>query len=174
MTKQERLQYYFEFTEDDLKNNRLGKVTAAQQQALQEKTKKEAIRLFGIFAGVGLLFFVVNRVRFPTSNSSFSWTILALLLVIAFVSMALRIIKRSNISLNSISGEVNFVWEEEKIQDAENIHQYTTVYRLKMRVGRISFDVDKSLQSIINQGDNIRLYYTGGGDIISAEFVEKP
>lgn len=174
MTKQERLQYYFEFTEDDLKNNRLGKVTASQQQALQEKTKKEAIRLFGIFAGVGLLFFVVDRVRFPTSNSSFSWTILALLLVIAFVSMTLRIIKRSNISLSSISGEVNFMWEEEKIQDVENIHQYTTVYRLKMRVGRISFDVDKSLQSIINQGDNIRLYYTGGGDIISAEFVEKP
>lgn len=174
MTKQERLQYYFEFTEDDLKNNRLGKVTAAQQQVLQEKTKKEAIRLFGIFAGVGLLFFVVNRVRFPTSNSSFSWTILALLLAIVFVSMTFRIIKRSNISLNSISGEVNFVWQEEKIQDAENIHQYTTLYRLKMRVGRISFDVDKSLQSIIVQGDNIRLYYTGGGDIISAEFVEKP
>lgn len=173
MTRQEQLQSYFDFSEDDLKNNRLGRVTVNQKQALQEKTKKEAVRLFGILAGVGLLIFVVGRIRFPSDNPSFLWKMLAVFLAIGIVSMVFRIIKRSNISLNSISGEVNFVWQEEKIRDTENIHNYTTIRRLKMWVGRMSFDVDKSLQDIIHLGDNVRFYYTSGGDIISAEFVEK-
>jgi hypothetical protein len=42
-----------------------------------------------------------------------------------------------------------------------------------MHVNDVSFDVQKDILEIIDQGDNVRFYYTGGGDIVSAEFVEK-
>lgn len=169
-SKNERLQEYYDFTKDDLEENRHGRVTGYQKQVLQEKTQKEALRLFGVFAGVGILSFVVQA-RFSSSGSSFLPKILAVMLAVVVVSMVLRMIKRTNLSLSSVSGEVNFRWEEEKIRDPENIHSYTTISKLKMRVGGASFEVNEGLKKIIDQGDNCRFYYTGGGDIISAEYL---
>ena len=173
-SKYERLQEYYEFTDDDLKENRHGRVTEFQKQVLQQKNQKETLLLLGFFAGLGIILFIVNQTRFPSGDSSFLRTFLAVMFAVVVVSMVIRMIKRANISLSSISGEVNFVWEEEKIQHTENIHRYTTVRRLKMRVGGASFDVDERLKKIIDQGDICRFYYTGGGDIVSAEFIDKP
>lgn len=53
MTRQERLQSCFDFTEDDLKQNRLGRLTVAQKQALQKKNKQGSRPPFLVFYGVG-------------------------------------------------------------------------------------------------------------------------
>ena len=172
MNRQERLESYFDFTEDDLKHNRQGRVTWAQKQALWEKTKREASRLFWVFAGVALVFIIIDRVKFSSSSSPLSWEIPAMLIGVAVVSMLLRIIKRSNTSLSSVSGKVDFVWREEKIYDTENINRYTVTRRLKMRVGGRDFDADETLKRILEGSGNVRFYVTGGGDIVSAEFLD--
>lgn len=171
MNRQERLQSFFDFTEDDLKQNRSGHVTANQKQVLWEKTKKEAVRLFGIFAGMAVIFVFIDRVKFSSSNSPLSWGIPFVLIGIAAISVVLRIIKRSDVSLNSVSGKVDFAWEEQKIYDPENINRSTIMRKLKMRVGGRSFDVDGTLESIIEPGENCRFYVTGGGDIVAAELL---
>lgn len=171
MTREERLQSYFDFTENDLKQNRLGRVTAAQKQALREKTNRESIRLFGVFTGLAVVFMVIDRVKFSSNNSPLSWGIPFVLIGIAVVSMLLRMVKRSNTSLNSVSGRVSFVWEEKKIYDTENINRYTITRLLKMRVGGKSFDADEALKNIIEPGENCRFYITEGGDIVSAELL---
>lgn len=172
MTRQERLQSCFDFTEDDLKQNRLGRLTVAQKQALQKKTNREAARLFWFFMGLAAIFIVIDRVKFSSGSSPLSWAIPVVLIGIAAVSMLLRSIKRSNISLNSVSGKVDFTWEEQKVYDPENINRSTIMRRLKMRVGGRSFDADETLKNIIEPGENCRFYVTGGGDIVSAEFLE--
>jgi len=174
MDRQARLESYFDFTEDDLKHNGLGQVTGRQKQALQEKTKKEAIRLFGVFAGLAVVFIFLDRVKFSSSSSPLSWLLPTVLIGVAVVSILLRIIKRANITLTSVSGRVDFVWKEEKIYDMENLNRNLVTRRLKMQVGGRSFDADAALKNIIEAGTNVRFHVTGGGDIVSAEFLDNP
>ena len=171
MSKDEKLQEYFEFTESDLQENRLGNVSEDQEFLINENAWKDAGRITAVFAALGVLVFVFIQPQSSDSGNSLMYP--GILALIAVVSIGLRFIKKSNLSLESVEGEVNFVWEERRIRDVGRHTSQTTTPRLKMYVGGKSFDAREELMDILDQGDNCRFYYTGGGDIVSAEYVDK-
>lgn len=165
MKKIEELQRYFNFTKSDLEENIKGRVTEGQKAMLKEKLQKEIIMIVGLFLVMG----VIGLIILP-SNKFF----LVTMAVGFIVTLIGRITIKRDHSLDYAEGPVNFFWEEHKIRDAENYNNYTTTRKLKMKVGSKSFDVREDLMDILDQGDNCCFYFTGGGDIVSAEYLGKP
>lgn len=163
MAKVAELQKYFKFTDNDLKENRKGRVTTEQRSALQEKRNKENTTI--IIAGAVII--IVALVISPSSM-----LMPGVMVASVIVGIVLRNIRKSDISIHSIDGAVAFVWVESKM--IGNRDDFIPTRTLKMKVGYKSFDARKELMEIIDQGDACRFYYTGGGDIISAEFLQKP
>jgi hypothetical protein len=170
MSKTERLEEFFNFTEDDLKGNRKGFITEDQQLVLKEKTWRETNLLLITFVGIAIIYAAIAG----TSNSgSGSMMIPALLGIIAVVVIIVRGVKRSDQSVHSVEGEIEFFWEEHKERDADRPLSYqTTAKILKMIVGEKTFQVRDELMNILDQGDNCRFYYTSGGVILSAEILD--
>lgn len=180
MSMNEKLQQYFKFTHHDLQANQQGRITENQQSHIKAKVQRFNSRIVFFIAIISVIAFGVNfAVRLASAGGGFnnSITNMALgpvitILVLIFF-MAFRSNKKSDVSLKKVEGTVNFVWVERQVANMDRTG-YKTEKSLEMRVGGASFNINQNLMDIINQGDNIRLYYTGGGDIVSAEFVEKP
>ena len=181
MSANEKLQQYFNFTQNDLQANRQGHVAEEQRLTLKDRTRrfnsKALIVLFFVVAiGVGAALYV-GRVAggsgdFPISTAMLGPIVTVIIMTVYLVN---RSRKKSDFSLQKAEGKVNFVWVEEQVRNHSDVGPaYKTVRSLQMRVGGTSFNVREELMDIVNQGDNIRFYYTGGGDIVSAEFVDKP
>lgn len=178
MTANQKLQEYFKFTQSDLQANRQGRVTENQQAHVKGRVQRFNSRIF-IFVAVLLMisagvFFAV-RLASGSGNSEggFPTSFLfgpAITLIILIVFVATRTNKKNDFSLKKAEGMVNFVWVERRVANQDNTG-YKTEKSLEMRVDGVSFNVSKNLTDIINQGDNVRFYYTGGGEIVSAEFV---
>lgn len=178
MTANQKLQEYFKFTQSDLQANRQGRVTENQQAHVKGRVQRFNSRIF-IFVAVLLMisagvFFAV-RLASGSSNSEggFPTSFLfgpAITIIILIVFVATRANKKNDFSLKKAEGMVNFVWVERRVANQDNTG-YKTEKSLEMRVDGVSFNVSKNLMDIINQGDNVRFYYTGGGEIVSAEFV---
>lgn len=164
MNKTEGLQRYFNFTQNDLDENIQGRMTEKQRVMLREKIQKEIIMIVALF----MILAVVALIIFP-SNKLYS----GVMIVAMVVTVTLRIIIKSNHSLDFVEGKVNFFWEEHRVRDAGDENTYTTTRKLKMEVDGRSFDVREELMDIIDQGDNCCFYLTGGGDFLSAEFLDK-
>lgn len=178
MTANQKLQEYFKFTQSDLQANRQGRVTENQQAHVKGRVQRFNSRIF-IFVAVLLMisagvFFAV-RLASGSGNSEggFPTSFLfgpAITIIILIVFVATRTNKKNDFSLKKAEGTVNFVWVERRVANQDNTG-YKTEKSLEMRVDGVSFNVSKNLTDIINQGDNVRIYYTGGGEIVSAEFV---
>ncbi len=179
MSANEKLQRYFNFTQSDLQANRQGRVTEEQRLTLKDRTRrfnsKVLIVLFFVVAiGVGASLYV-GRLAGGSGGFSISTAMLGPIITVIIMTAYLvnRSRKKSDFSLQKAEGTVNFVWVEERVRNHSNAGPaYKTVRSLQMRVGGTSFNVREELMDIINQGDNVRFYYTGGGDIVSAEFVD--
>lgn len=178
MTANQKLQEYFKFTQSDLEANRQGRVTENQQAHVKGRVQRFNSRIF-IFVAVLLMisagvFFAV-RLASGSGNSEggFPTSFLfgpAITIIILIVFVATRTNRKNDFSLKKAEGMVNFVWVERRVANQDNTG-YKTEKSLEMRVDGVSFNVSKNLMDIINQGDNVRFYYTGGGEIVSAEFV---
>lgn len=181
MNKNEKLQQYFNFTQGDLHANRQGRITENQQTQVKGRVQRFNSRIL-IFVAVLLLvsvgvFFAVRMISVSGSSSSgFPVSSLfgpAITVIVLIIFMANRTNKKNDFSIKKAEGTVNFVWVEHRIANQDNTG-YKTEKSLEMRVSGVSFNVNQNLMDIIDQGDNVRFYYTGGGDIVSAEFVDKP
>lgn len=179
MTKELKLQEYFNFTQSDLQENRQGRVTENQQAHVKGKVQRFNSRIIIVLVIMFVIGFGVNfAVRMASAGGDFSGSIPTaafaplITIVILILFMAFRTNKKNDLSLKKIDGTVNFVWVEHRIANQDNTG-YKTEKKLEMRVGGVSFNVSQNLMDILNQGDNVRFYYTGGGDIVSAEFIDK-
>ena len=179
MSKDLKLQEYFNFTQSDLQENRQGRVTENQQAHVKGKVQRFNSRILVVLAIMFVIGFGVNfAVRMASASSDFSGSIPAaafapvITIVILILFMAFRTNKKNDLSLKKIDGTVNFVWVEHRIANQDNTG-YKTEKKLEMRVGSTSFNVSSNLMDVITQGDDVRFYYTGGGDIVSAEFLNK-
>lgn len=174
MSKTEMLQEYFDFTENELEENRQGRVTEEQVLIVKEKTQKYNNLAM---AGTLILLAVVFGITLNSTSGVKDFPIMEAMtmpLIIAggvIIFLILRTASKNDITLQKVEGKVNFVWVEERTRGSWKADD-TTVSRFKMRVGGKSFDVREELMDIINQGENVRFYYTSGGDIVSAEFIE--
>ncbi|MBL8079674.1 MAG: hypothetical protein JNM55_17030 [Anaerolineales bacterium] len=179
MTKVESLQKYFEFNQSDLEANRQGRVTENQQARVKGRVQRFNSRIL-IFVAILLVIATVSfavRTASGTGNSEggFPTSFLfgpAITIIILIAFIANRTNKKNDLSLKTIEGTVNFVWVENRVPNQDRTG-YKTEKSLEMRVGGVSFHVNQRLMDIIDQGDHCRFYYTGGGEIISAEFPGK-
>lgn len=175
MTNNKKLQEYFEFTESDLEENRQGHITEDQELIVKDKTNTFNNRAFIILFAFIFVYFVILSISENTKNIFETSFFLNSGIVVGITIMILffRSIGRNDLTVNQVEGKVNFVWVEEKYQDSpRSSYSHSTLTRLKMRVKKVSFDVDEELMDIIDQGDACRFYYTSGGDILSAEFIK--
>lgn len=180
MSTNEKLQQYFNFTQNDLQANRQGRVTENQQAHVKGKVQRFNSRIIIFIIVVAVIAFGVNfAIRMAAASDAFSGSIPTaalgpvITIAILFFFMAFRTNKKNDFSLKKAEGTVNFVWVERQVSNMDRTG-YKTEKSLEMRVGGVSFNVNQNLMDIINQGDNVRFYYTGGGEIVSAEFVDKP
>ena len=179
MSKDLKLQEYFNFTQSDLQENRQGRVTENQRAQVKGRVQRFNSRIV-IFLAIILLisvgaFFAV-RMASSGGGSLSGLPIRAFLgpgltVTVLIIFMASRTNKKNDFSLQKAEGVVNFVWVERQVPNQDRTG-YKTEKSLQMRVGGVSFNVSENLVDIINQGDTCRFYYTGGGDIVSAEFLE--
>lgn len=175
MPNTEKLQEYFDFTPGDLRENRQGHVTETQRALLKSRAQSFNIRamimLLVVGAPVVAIFFIIKEELDTLPPVAFIVPVATVLPLVVFFLH--RANKMKDVSLQQVEGAVNFVWVESQVRRADD--HYRTETSLKMHVDEISFNVDESLIGIINQGDNVRFYYAGGsGDILSAEFLDKP
>lgn len=176
MSKNEKLQEYFNFTQSDLQANRQGQLTEEQQLLLKDKTNRLMIR--GSIVAIFMLAVIAVPLIVVFRSAEMEITPIALIApAISFAAVILLIVYRvgqgNKTALLTAEGKVNFVWVESQIPKSDRTG-YTTEQHLKMRVGGVSFGVNEALMDIIDQGDHVRFYYTSGGDVVSAEFLEKP
>lgn len=182
MSNDLRLQQYFNFTQSDLQENRQGHITENQRAHIKANVQRYNNRIL-IVLGIALMIgFISNfAIRIAAASDEFSklfsslpmgavGPIFATFIMVIF--LIFRTQKKNEHSLLKVEGTVNFVWVESRISNKDRTG-YKTVKNLQMRVGGVSFNVNENLMDIINQGDNARFYYSSGGDIVSAEFVEK-
>lgn len=182
MSKTEKLQQYFNFTQSDLQANRQGRVTENQRAHIKAKVQRYNNRILIVLGVVLVIGFIANfAIRIAAASDQFSnffsslpmgavGSIFAAFIMVIF--LIFRTQKKNEQSLLKAEGTVNFVWVENRISNQDRTG-YKTIKNLQMRVGGVSFNVNENLIDIINQGDNARFYYSSGGDIVSAEFVEK-
>ena len=177
MSTNEKLQQYFNFNQSDLQANRQGRVTENQQAHVKGKVQRFNSRIIIFIVVTFVIAFGVNfAIRMASASGGFSNSIPTaalgpvITIVILILFMVFRTNKKNDLSLKKAEGTVNFVWVERQVANMDRTG-YKTEKSLEMRVGGISFNVNQNLMDIINQGDNVRFYYTGGGDIVSAEFV---
>lgn len=175
-----KLQEYFNFTQNDLQANRQGRVTENQQAHVKGKVQRFNSRILVVLAIMFVIGFGVNfAVRMASASNDFSGSIPTaalgpvITIVVLILFMAVRSNKKNDFSLQKVEGIVNFVWVENRVPNQDRTG-YKTEKSLQMKVGGVSFNVSENLIGIINQGDECRFYYTGGGDIVSAEFLSKP
>lgn len=180
MSNNEKLQEYFDFTEADLRENRRGSISEKQHLIVKGRTKRFNNNIMMVLVAIlvisaGAAVFARGAIS-STNNFPFTSAILgpAITVIVMVVYMLNRSKKKSDFSLQRAEGTVNFVWVEQRVRNHSNAGpDYITERSLQMRVGGETFNVKEELMDIINQGDNVRFYYTGGGDIISAEFMDK-
>lgn len=181
MAKDLKLQEYFNFTQSDLQENRQGRVSEDQRLIVKDRSQRFnnnilIVLIFILVISAGAAMFARGAIsgtgKFPFSSAMLGP---AITIVVMAVYMVNRSRKKNDFSLHQAEGTVNFVWVEERVRNHSNAGpDYKTVRSLQMRVGGTSFNVKEELMDIIDQGENCRFYYTGGGDIVSAEFVGKP
>jgi len=181
MPQDEKLQQYFNFTQDDLLANQQGRVTENQQEHVKGKVQNFNNRILIVLIVVFLIGLAVNsaiRTSYAVSNgfpiplpTPMLGPVIVITLMVVFMSVRSK--KKNNFSLKKVEGTVNFVWVERQVSNQDRTG-YKTEKSLQMRVGGVSFNVNQKLMDVINEGDTCRFYYTGGGDIISAEFIDKP
>ncbi len=175
MSNNGMLQEYFDFTESELEENRQGRVTEEQALIIKERTQKYnnlavAITLLLLAVVVGIILNSTSDVKdFPIMET------MSIPLMIAggvVIFLVLRTVSKNDFSVQKVEGKVNFVWVEERTRGSWKTGD-ATVSRFKMRVGGKSFDVREELMDIIDSGERYRFFYTSGGDILSAEVLEK-
>lgn len=178
MSNDSKLQEYFNFTQSDLQENRQGRVSEDQRLLVKGRTQRFnnnilIVLVFILMISAGAAIYTRNAIS-NVSDFPFSSALLGpgITIVIMTVYMINRSKKKSDFSLQKAEGMVNFVWVEERVRNHSNAGpDYKTVRSLQVRIGGESFNVREELMDIINQGDNVRFYYTGGGEIVSAEFI---
>jgi len=183
MSKNEKLQEYFHFNQNDLQANRQGRVTENQRAHIKGKVQRYNNRILIVLGVVLVIGFIANfAIRIAAASGELSnlfsslpmgavGPIFAAFIMVIF--LIFRTQKKNEQSLLKAEGTVNFVWVERRVSNQDRTG-YKTVKSLQMRVGGVSFNVNENLMDIINQGDNVRFYYASGGDIVSAEFIDKP
>ncbi|GAB4401845.1 MAG: hypothetical protein OHK003_28760 [Anaerolineales bacterium] len=179
MSTNEKLQQYFNFTQNDLQANRQGRVTENQQAHVKGKVQRFNSRIIIFMAVAFVIAFGINfAIRVTSASDAFSGSIPTaalgpvITMIVLVLFMVFRTNKKNDFSLKKAEGTVNFVWVERRVANQDRTG-YKTEKSLQMRVGGTSFNVREDLIDIINQGDNVRFFYTGGGDIISAEFLDQ-
>ncbi|MBE0671347.1 MAG: hypothetical protein IH588_12220 [Anaerolineales bacterium] len=177
MTKDLKLQEYFKFTQSDLQQNQQGRVTEKQQAHVKGKVQRFNSRIIVVLVIMFVIGFGVNfAVRMASASGNFSGSIPTaalgpvITIVVLILFMVFRTNKKNDFSLKKVEGTVNFAWVERRVSNMDRTG-YKTEKSLEMRVGGVTFNVSPNLMDIIDQGDNVRFYYTGGGEIVSAEFV---
>lgn len=183
MSKNEKLQEYFNFSQTDLNANQQGRVTEDQRTRIKAKVQRYNNRVLIVLGIVLVIGFISNfAIRIVAASDQFSslfstlpmgavGPIFAAFIMVIF--LIFRTQKKNEQSLLKTEGTVNFVWVERRVSNQDRTG-YKTVKSLQMHVGGVSFNVNENLMDIINQGDNVRFYYTSGGDIVSAESINKP
>lgn len=168
MSKNERLQEYFEFTEDDLRENRRGELTAEQRSIIKGRMWKEINRVLIIVLGILFIVFIVVP-AFPTeSRNTSNPTVAVILTLMTAVFLVFRALTKNDLALHEVKGKVRFI---RTVVVGGGMRERTNT---ELKVDGRVFKVREDLMDILDQGDICHFFYTGGGDIVSAEFLDNP
>lgn len=167
MSKAERLRDHFDFTEEDLIENSKGRITEDQISLIKIGIRNEMARYLGIFLLVAFVFALFWNKSADVSAKMGDPVGIAILLLVGISFAVFRYSKRNVLSLQSMEGKVNFIW----VRISGSGGSFSSKNTLKLRVNGQSFNVCEELEGILDNGDICRFYYTGGGDIVSAEYL---
>lgn len=181
MSENLELEQYFRFTPDDLSQNRNGLVSESQKKELLRRKLDKAFRtlillVLIVFVSTAILLFNGGKLLLPVLVMYFSPVLAAIIGIIFF-----PVFKKTDFSLKSVQGKVDFVKVFKKIRldsrienghyDMHDPKQNETVMLTKMRIGSETFGTDDALLEIVHKGDMCRIYYIGSGDILSMELL---
>lgn len=166
MSKNERLQEYFQFTDEDLRENRRGELTGEQRSIIKGNIWKEVSYVLMIILGILFLVFVMSSASPTISMNDPNPAVLVILTLSAALFLVFRVLKKNDLTLYDAKGKVSFI--RTRVIGGGIQARNTTELRVEGKV----FKVRDDLMDILDQGDICQLFYTGGGDIVSVEFLE--
>jgi len=187
------LKKFFEFDDNDLAANEMGRLSTKQDQRFKEleKNTSKTFRWIGIgliVLGIWIIYTILNSsidAGFSFSNASrndiweFAMGLTCPSAILGFFAWVMFWIasSKADYSLQSVEGEINFVKVEkqESYKSASGSTSYRTVQKYELRVGKVKFnDVDEELLNLIKEGDTYLFYYTKDSkQILSCRLISK-
>lgn len=178
------LRKLFDFMEADLIANRMGRITPRQEKILKQAASIG--RIISLFIAIPILlwgvYFPVRGIVHDYSDYGFSGSLIgagvfALVMLTIAMFMIGGVFKKDVISVIKAEGNVNFVAVEKQVthNTSSSTNKIRTVRQYELRVGAEKFeDVNESLLSLINEGDDYAFYFVPSTrHILSCELIKK-
>jgi len=190
------LRNFFKFDESDLTENRAGKISSKQLDALiteEKKVKRFYARLAVVLVlGYLALAYAILKSAVPApltlehifslKSSDLTQLLIGIgvpgLIFGIFVAIFVGVVRvKGQYVLDKVEGEVNFVKVEKTTRTkSASGSSYTRTFQVyELRVGKVKFhDVKEELLNVMREGDVYGIYYLKDtSNILSVEFISK-
>jgi hypothetical protein len=181
MTKKQELEEYFQFTQDDLTQNKKGIVSENQKKEVMRRRLTRALKtliLLALIISIAAIIVAFNLRGASIKIPSALWVRFFLVLAVIVGIIFFPAFKKQDFALKSAHGKVDFVRVVKQEVDDSRSNSHTnwtdpkrtrlSVY-YEMHIEDRVFDADDKLMEIVPKGDICRVYYIGSGTVISME-----